>query len=246
MRSRSRLANPWVNLPKTGPFVLPEDKNLVEQLNRTAQVKHQIRLEVLPVPFLGSLDSANVVLLNLNPGIVDQDFTIFRTDKNYVEQNRRTLTFKSTPAFFYLGREFAYTEGYKWWFKRLRVLIEACGHDTVATRVMCIQYSPYHSKEYKETKVILPSQQYSFSLVRQAIETKKTIIVMRKHALWLEQVPELRLYPYIRLTNTRSPYVTPGNMAEGKFQEVVNAVRVTSAPPGPGSRFGRLFRPRAR
>lgn len=244
MHTSTQVTNPWINLPKNGPFVLPEDRSIIEDFNHRAKPEHQIRLEVLPVPFLGSLESANVVLLNLNPGIVEQDFEIFRNDKGYVEQNRRTLTFRSDPSFFYLGERFSYTEGYKWWSKRLRKLIEVCGHETVAAKTMCIQYFPYHSKEYKATTALAPSQHYGFSLVRRAIERGKTIVVMRSFHLWLSQVPELGSSPCIRLNNPRSPYLTPNNMTTGDFQRLVKAMSEPGLSSHLTQRFISLFRKR--
>lgn len=244
MHASTQAKNPWCNLPRKGPFVLPEDRSTIESFNRQAKPEHQVRPEVLPVPFLGSLASANVVLLNLNPGIVDQDFEIFRSNKDYVEQNRRTLSFTSDPSFFYLEPRFSYTEGYKWWFNRLRKLIEVCGHKTVAAKVMCIEYFPYHSEKYKPTTPLISSQHYGFSLARQALESGKMIVAMRSHNLWLAQVPELGSYPCIWLNSPRSGYVTLNNMPPGDFQRLVSAVSKPGPLPRPVRRFTSLFRKR--
>ncbi len=177
----SAVTNPWANLPRTGPFVLPEDRLLVNAINRTAKPDYQVVLEVLPVPFLGSLESAKVILLAKNPGIVKQDFEIFHSsnvnDKDYVVQNRRTLTFESMPPFFYLGRKFSHTMGYKWWSDRLADVVRRCGHDRVAAKLMCIQYFPYHSKKYRDSNPIIPSQRYSFDLNRSPGETRMSCSV---------------------------------------------------------------------
>ena len=60
---------------------------------------------------------------------------------------------------------------------------------------MCIEYFPYHSEKYKPTTPLISSQHYGFSLARQALESGKMIVVMRRHNLWLAQVPELGSYP---------------------------------------------------
>lgn len=244
MHASIQIANPWLDLPKKDPFVLPSDRAIIERINACAKPEHQIRLEVLPVPFLGSLEKASVVLLSLNPGIDDQDFDIFRRDKDYVEQNRRTLSFESNPSFFYLGRQFAYTEGYKWWFKRLRKLIEICGHETVASKIMCIEYFPYHSRKYATTTPLIPSQNYGFSLARQAIAQQKVIVVMRSYQLWIAKVPELGGYPSIRLSNSRSPYITPTNMPVNDFQRIVTALSEPHSLSRPARSFFGLFRRR--
>lgn len=103
MNTAHQLVNPWNKLPMTAPFILSEDRAIVEGINLTAQPRKQVRLEVLPVPFLGSLAAANIVLLALNPGFDDQELQTFANDPGYVRENRTTLTFHTNPSFFITG-----------------------------------------------------------------------------------------------------------------------------------------------
>lgn len=64
--------NPWLQLPAEPPYVLPADRPFVDRFNERARDRHRIRLEIIPEPYLGNPD-APVVLLNLNPGFVDDD-----------------------------------------------------------------------------------------------------------------------------------------------------------------------------
>lgn len=224
------MANPWLALPETAPFVLPGDQPLIERSNQRLTDKKRVRLDVLPVPFLGSLDSARVVLLALNPGYKDADRQLFGTDKEYVEQNRRSLAFASSPSFFYLDRRFSETPGYNWWYTRLRQLIEVCGHDTVAARTLCVEFFPYHSEEYG-INMLVPSQRYGFWLVKQAVARKKLIVVMRSETLWLRHVPELHSAGYIarKVTKTglppRATHLSRVNLSGGDFERIVAAIQ---------------------
>jgi hypothetical protein len=61
----------------------------------------------------------------------------------------------------------------------------------------------------------LPSQAYSFSLVRRAIERGAEIVVMRSKRLWFEAIPELARYGRTHLgSNPRSPFLSPGNLKQ--------------------------------
>ncbi len=65
------MQNPWLNLPETSPFVLPEDERVILEYNKSLKEKHRedrmVHLEVFPEPYAGK-PLAKVVLLNLNPG----------------------------------------------------------------------------------------------------------------------------------------------------------------------------------
>ena len=61
----------------------------------------------------------------------------------------------------------------------MRELIAVVGLGAVARRVMCIEHFPYKSVSYRPLGVTLPSQHYSFGLVRDAIRQGKQVVVMR-------------------------------------------------------------------
>jgi hypothetical protein len=70
----------------------------------------------------------------------------------------------------------------------------------------------------------VPSQEYSFSLVRQAIEKGKPIVIMRSREIWFRYVPELRNYPYIELKYPRTPYLDCKHMTEVQFEDLEAAL----------------------
>lgn len=218
------INNPWLDLPANAPFVLSQDKLVLDKYSLKMIGDHAIRLDTLPYPYLGSPGDASVLLLALNGGFSDQNLHYIQNDPYYVDQRRRSLTFESDYPFFYLDPKLSYTLGHQWWYKRLRHFIEEHTLETVASRFACVQSFPYCSKRYKALPQRVPSQEYSFSLVRQAIKAGKLIVIMRSRKIWLQCVPELVNYPYIELKHPRNPYINRGHMTDSQFEQLEAAV----------------------
>ncbi|MCI0378245.1 MAG: hypothetical protein L0215_11615, partial [Gemmataceae bacterium] len=92
----------------------------------------------------------------------------------------------------------------------------------------------------------LPSQQYSFALVRAPVRRRAIIVLMRKGKLkmWLCKVPELDGYDrLIQLNNPQNPTISPGNCRAGDYEQVVVAIarqrRAPRARAGPQLDSGR-------
>ena len=209
------MDNPWKDLPTDAPFVLREDRPLIEEHREKAK----LLLELFPVPFIGAWD-APVVLLTLNPSGGNTEHTA-----DYVEQYRRMLAFKNRVPFLPLDPAFSSTPGAKYWSERMRVLCNRVGRELLAQRVLCIQYFPYQSRVFHKLPDLLPSQQFGFELCRRAIVQGRLVVVLRSLALWSKAVPELGQTP-ITLRSPRSPYLTPENMGEDAFEAVVSRLRI--------------------
>ena len=64
--------------------------------------------------------------------------------------------------------------------------------------------------EFGHRRLSLPSQEYSFELVRAAMRRKAVIIHMRKPDKWFDTVPELERYKRaFRVLNCQRPVLTP-------------------------------------
>ncbi len=86
----------------------------------------------------------------------------------------------------------------------------------MAQGVLCVEYFPYHSRRFQHRRVQVPSQKYSFGLVRQALNRGAVIIVLRGQRLWLAAVPELQSYRSLYRTNSvQNPILSPRNCPEG-------------------------------
>lgn len=216
------MRNPWLSLPYVPPYVLKNDAEAIKKHNLTAKSEHVIELNMLPEPFLGRPD-APVILLNLNPG-VGQDDVQQHKELKFITLSRQNLIHLENVDFpFYLiNPEIQDSPGYEWWFKRLRSLIEDCGHQRVANNVLCVELFPYHSIRYKALTV--ESQDYSFYLVREAMKRNAVIIQMRSREKWFSHVPELQTYDNrYELSSVQAPYVTLKNCPDG-YDKAVTAI----------------------
>jgi hypothetical protein len=214
------MNNPWVTLPQTEPFVLEKDRQGILDFNSKAKPEHRIHLELLPEPYLGN-PTAKVILLNLNPGYSEGDIIFHRDNEFFIKTCRENLLHNEQEYPFYLLNPYNYqSPGFKWWHKRLKPLIELYGLKKVANSICCIEFFPYHSENYRQMRSPLPSQSYSFHLVREAIKRSAMIVVMRSQKNWLEQVPELRNHNFYTLSSVQNVTVSQSNLRSG-FSELV-------------------------
>mgnify|MGYP005862447387 FL=1 len=110
------MNNPWKNLTDKEPYVLEEDKKFIDKFNSKAKEDHKIDLDLLPEPFFGNED-ADIVLLNLNPGIDKKDKELHK-QKEYVDAIKKNLNHEPTEyPFYFLDPKLKDTSGYKWWQK---------------------------------------------------------------------------------------------------------------------------------
>ncbi len=191
--------------------------------NRRASALTRIHTGLLPEPFLGPLD-AQVILLNLNPGFAPENHRVHRRP-SFSGAVRRTLRGTDQPyPFYYLDPE-PDGGGYRWWRSRLRALTSATSNEVVARGVLCVEYFPYHSVRFGHRAVRVPSQEFGFSLVREALRRSAVVIVMRARRLWENAVPELRGYGRIfGLNSQQNVSITPRNCPDG-FEVAVTELR---------------------
>src|SRR5262249_53637260 len=97
--------------------------------------------------------------------------------------------------------------------------------DAVRERVAWLEYFPYHSEVYSSLPEGLPSQQFTFELLRHAIANGTPVVALRSRKLWSAAVPEL--YGYSGLIEARNPRVSavsPGTLGAVGFTAVVEAL----------------------
>ncbi|HMM44901.1 MAG TPA: hypothetical protein PKE41_04650 [Candidatus Macondimonas sp.] len=218
------MQNPWLALPKTDPRVLPSDAELLYAFNQKAAPEYKYDLSLFPEPYFGSR-TASVVVLNLNPGWSEEDAAVHARPE-FATMARASLRHALEPYPFLHLQPGAATPGGIWWHQRVRRLVEdvKC-YKAVAKGLGCVQYMPYHSQKYHPRSPALPSQQYSFALVREAIARKAEIVILRSGRLWLDSVPELERYDRCHYgANPRSPYLSPGNLG-GAYDRIVSRLR---------------------
>jgi hypothetical protein len=95
-------------------------------------------------------------------------------------------------------------------------MTSATSEEVVARGVLCVEYFPYHSVRFAHSSVRVPSQEYGFWLVREALQRRAVVIVMRARRLWEQAIPVLRDYGKLfGLNSPQNVSITPRNCPEG-------------------------------
>lgn len=212
--------NPWAGLPAEPPFVLPEDAAVVHAFNAEASEGHRLRVdELLPEPFVGDPE-APVLILGNNPGYTEAGARLKRAP-GFAARLRANLAHPpSDYPFLYLSPD-APDPARRWWRKKLRGLLDL-GEQRVARSVFAVEHSPYGSVRYGRAPRV-PSQEYSFELVRRAMTRGAVIVLTRGRRRWLRSVPGLDGYARLcELSNPMAGTVSRRNC--DRFEEVRRAV----------------------
>ena len=213
------MRNPWLDLPHTSPFVLADDMEAIEAFNTTATDAVRIHVELLPEPFLGD-PHAPIVLLGLNPGFSPEDIP-HHSDPTFAHLLRLNIAHGQSDFPFYLLNPRIAGPGQKWWERRLSRLLEVAPRETIAKKLLNIEYFPYHSDRFAHHRLRVASQDYGFFLVREAVHRGALVILMRGHRLWFSAVPELATYGRLfTLRSVQNTTISRKNCPEG-FEEVL-------------------------
>lgn len=208
------------------PFVLPQDKPYILELNRHRKGNHSqcIRLDIPPTPFVGSTGAPVVVLL-ANPGVGIGDQRQ-QTTPAALEQIYAGFQRGRSAPFWPLLDTFEKTNAGRWWTSKTRDLAnEIGGKRELAKRLQAIEVHGYHSEKWAPPMSNFPSQSYGFELVRRAMDRDAFIIIGRARSYWYSAVPELRRYPrhLPRLVSSQSAYLSRSNLGPS-YRKVVKAL----------------------
>jgi hypothetical protein len=211
--------NPWQRLPARPPFVLPEDEAVVRDFNAWKGETHKLRIdELVPEPFVGD-QNAPVVLLGNNPGFTPEGADR-KKEPRFASRMRSNLLHEATDCPFVFFAPDIHEGHQRWWKKKLKELL-SLGCPALARSILAVEHFPYPSKRYGSGFPDLPSraQDYSFSLVRRAMERKAVIVLMRGKRRWLRDLPALEKYEGLcNLRNPQTANISPGNC--DRFDEV--------------------------
>lgn len=212
------LNNPWNKLPLVGSgqnYVLPQDKPYIDAFNEhSSNPSHQIITNRIPEPRLGPTN-APLLVLQLNPSL-DSD----QPDIGQLEVAHQSLCNDSSD-------HLCIANGNKWWMRRYVELINSIGKENLAKKLCSVEYFPYPSSEFNHSQLRLPSQEYTFNIVREAIKRKAIIIVTRGLKIWLGAVPELsgEIGKTVFVTNNpRTPAISPKNLPADVYEKIVKAI----------------------
>jgi hypothetical protein len=160
------------------------------------------------------------MILQLNPSYSSREFDGPRDS----ERLQRDLDSLKDESHNHLG--VALKDG--WWAPRLGQLVSDLGRDLLARSICSVEFFPYRSRHFAHGQVRLPSQGYTFSLVRKALERDALLLVTRNFQLWVSAIPELharRNEVVIELKNPRNSYFSERNMPTGAYGRIVKAIQ---------------------
>lgn len=161
----------------------------------------ELQLGVLPAPFAGDLDQADIFILLLNPGfdtvdLYDRD-SAFRDA--YARTLRQDLAGEAFP-FVYLNPAYCWTGAYRWWERKLRDTVQHLAErrqvsylsalKLLSQHLAAIELVPYHSVSGPSHKLQhLPSANTARDFVHNTLlprahDGEVTLIVTRSVSLW--------------------------------------------------------------
>jgi hypothetical protein len=189
--------------PQAPPFVHPADRSLI--------LPGDFELDLLPIPVVGDVAGADVIVLMLNPGYDPEDHT-WERKPTFRESLLRSLHQRHDGhqfPFSYLDPTFSSHPGAGYWIggrppspgrktvQKLRRLTEKLAQQRgttfddarmiVANRVAILELLPYHSRALRRRDLlsVLPSCQKARMLVEALIrQQRKLIVVPRSIAEW--------------------------------------------------------------
>jgi hypothetical protein len=219
-------------LPDKPPYVAPEDKDKVLAFNlkqrQRGNQQYVLDLDLIPEPFVGRPD-APVVLLGNNPGVKNPDSAASRRQPPFANRMRNNLFHRLSEDFPFLYLDphpDIPTPSREWWERKLKDLLREFGREIVARSILAVEFFPYVSQKYARGSPALPSQAYSFDLVRNAMKRKAVIVVTRGKRRWSSAIDGLAEYPdLVRLREPQKAPISSGNCRDDGFQKIVSQIR---------------------
>ena len=204
---------------------------MIDIYNDHAPLSYKVNKDALPVPYLGNVFSSKIVLLQLNPGSdfppgfskpnESFEYKIFPRLKKDNKYNLRHQYNKIKYPFYALNPVYRLTGGFRYWSRIFGPLMK-CADDyiEISKKICCIEFFPYHSKKFSSYKPMVKSQQYTFHLVRRAIDRNALIVLLRGEKEWRKEVKELT--HFIRPKSTRNPVLSKNNFSKKDFAKIVS------------------------
>lgn len=214
------MFNPWPDLPMAEPFVLKEDEWKIRLFNASLREKYredqQIHLEVFPEPYAGN-PQANIVLLNLNPGYYPRNKAFGSGTAEFLRMWRANLAHEPQEyPFYHLHPLLKGSPGEVYYTQKFKAPIAEFGAKRVAEEFFVVEYFPYTTKRGVGNISCVPSQEYGFYLVREAMRRNAIIIQLRSKQKWQEKIPALRSYPhYYELRSVQNTAISERNCPDG-------------------------------
>ncbi|MEY9785409.1 hypothetical protein [Sinorhizobium fredii] len=163
-----------------------------------------LHLSLLPQPYHGDLENAEILLLLINPGLsacdyhIEQHYPAFRDQlMASIRQERRNHLF--------LDPKWAWTSGFVWWESKLRDVARVIASERfnghygramadLARRVAAIELVPYHSFKFGSSKKFASACEARRFVA--SVDRSRTVIVTRSVTDWgLPDAANIIKYP---------------------------------------------------
>jgi hypothetical protein len=223
-RSHRALIDAWTLFKKDKPpYLLKDDEQILDSFRkRRLSITHDsyesyvmgddfnardsglLHTGLLPIPYLGDLQQANIFILMLNPGLGHHDYFAEENNQPYRKaliRNLRQQLDKRYPMPF-LNPAFSWHGGGQYWISRLKPFIEdivkkkKCtfgeAMEVVSRSVCCLELVPYHSTSFKIPRSVLNALKSKIlirnfvhnDLLKRAKKNSACIIVARGNRHW--------------------------------------------------------------
>lgn len=208
------MQNPWLNMPISEPCILAGDEQIIRAYNQALREKYredrEIHLEGFPEPYTGS-PQASIILLNRNPGYYRRNVVFGQGTADFRRLWRANLAHEpQDSSFYHLDPRMKGTPGDVYWSAKLREPIDEFGVRRVAETFFTAEYFPYSTK-HGIGPIRVPSQEYTFSLIREALR-RGAIIVRTRCTWWHRVIPGLASYlRYYELNSTQNAAIIKKN-----------------------------------
>jgi hypothetical protein len=189
----------WVELVKA---IVADDRVAALSHNARAPSDTRLRLPFGPVPFVGAIMTAPVVLLLTHPPSQDAP-------------GAEGYAFRRSGWPLSLLHPHACATSAEWWRDRLAALIHRFGAEHVAHSVAALFLTPWHAQRFDE-RLRLPSRARMLALAASAARRDAVLVVPDMGDLWTEH-PEIASLPLTRRVHARSHrrcHLTPDNLGD--------------------------------
>jgi|HubBroStandDraft_1064217.scaffolds.fasta_scaffold156540_2 hypothetical protein len=183
----------------------PLNFNSFVESSRFDPKDEHFHFSLLPVPYTGNLEKADVFILLLNPSLAPSDYYgeyEHPTFEKALQQSLKQDFHGVEYPFLYLNPLFCWHHGYRWWEAKLRDVVQTVAKEqhkgryldalkAVSRRVAAVDLVPYHSAHFRggAGMINLPSTKAARDWVHgclavRAKEGKAVIVVARQCREW--------------------------------------------------------------
>ena len=191
-----RLINFWKKAAAVG--IHPEDAAYVKSYNLRAKSDRKLYVDnFTPIPWVGNLHKAKVVIVMLNPGMSELPKQLHdeRVERPYLVSNLRQ---KKNPLLFYLNPKLKETGGGIYWRRRFKSFVKNSfdnlegGYAHIARRVCIVQIIAYHSRKNPSSirsKLTSARAMKEWILDEVKLKRRKVLVIRGYNDIWPKNKP---------------------------------------------------------